>query len=99
MTSKTINDGFQEYLDNIRVTQKVKDTLEDVRIKVRHALTEGIGAETEKEGQRIRPRFMTQGSARYKTQNMPCNPPKQQIDYDYGCYLPLSYHEDDGSCK
>ncbi|MFA6836753.1 MAG: CBASS cGAMP synthase [Fibrobacteraceae bacterium] len=99
MTSKTLNDGFHEYLDNIKVTQKVKDTLEDVRIKVRHALTEGIGAETEKEGQRIRPRFMTQGSARYKTQNMPCNPPKQQIDYDYGCYLPLSYHEDDGSCK
>src|SRR5574344_577203 len=99
MKNKTLNDGFHEYLDNIKVTQEVKDTLEKARIKVRRALTEGIGAETEKEGQRIRPRFMTQGSARYKTQNMPCHPPKQQIDYDYGCYLPLSYHEDDGSCK
>lgn len=38
------------------------------------------------------PRFMTQGSARYGTLNNPCTVPPQQMDYDIGCYLPLSKH-------
>lgn len=91
---KTLNDCFGEYLGNIAITSDVKKTLEDARKKVKEALVKGISAETEKEGQRVRPRFMTQGSAGYGTQNMPCKTPKQQVDYDYGCYLPLSYLED-----
>lgn len=96
MASKTLNDCFKEYLANIAVSQNVKEKLEDVRIAVRAALTQGIGEKTEAEGQRRKPHFMTQGSARYKTQNAPCFPPQQQVDYDYGCYLPLSYHENEG---
>lgn len=91
---KTLNDCFGEYLGNIAITSDVKKTLDDARKKVKEALVKGISAETEKEGQRVRPRFMTQGSAGYGTQNMPCKTPKQQVDYDYGCYLPLSYLED-----
>lgn len=41
-----------------------------------------------------KPRFMTQGSAGYKTQNAPCHP-EQQIDYDIGCYFPFSEWEDE----
>lgn len=96
MASKTLNDCFKEYLTNISIPQSVKDKLENVRIAVRTALVEGIGKKTEAEGQRRKPHFMTQGSARYKTQNAPCFPPQQQVDYDYGCYLPLSYHENEG---
>ena len=96
MASKTLNDCFKEYLANIAVSQNVKEKLENVRIAVRTALTQGIGEKTEAEGQRRKPHFMTQGSARYKTQNAPCFPPQQQVDYDYGCYLPLSYHENEG---
>ncbi|PKM43793.1 MAG: hypothetical protein CVV05_13105 [Gammaproteobacteria bacterium HGW-Gammaproteobacteria-1] len=36
------------------------------------------------------PRFITQGSFAYKTINRHCHP-KQQIDMDDGCYLPLSF--------
>lgn len=96
MASKTLNDCFNEYLVNIAVSQNVKDKLENVRIAVKTALTQGISKKTEAEGHRRIPHFMTQGSARYKTQNTPCFPPQQQVDYDYGCYLPLSYHEYDG---
>lgn len=96
MASKTLNDCFNEYLVNIAVSQNVKDKLENVRIAVKTALTQGISKKTETEGHRRIPHFMTQGSARYKTQNTPCFPPQQQVDYDYGCYLPLSYHENEG---
>lgn len=41
-----------------------------------------------------KPRFMTQGSAGYKTQNAPCHP-EQQIDYDIGCYFPFSEWENE----
>lgn len=41
----------------------------------------------------IGPRFMTQGSAGYKTQNSPCYD-TQQIDYDIGCYFPFSEWEE-----
>lgn len=95
MECKSLNDCFRGYLKEIEVSQKVKDTLENARLKVKRALTDGIGERTAQEGNRIVPRFMRQGSAGYKTQNMPCFPPAQQVDFDYGCYLPLSYHEDE----
>lgn len=94
MECKSLNDCFRGYLKEIEVSQEVKETLEDARLKIKRALTDGIGERTAQEGNRIVPRFMRQGSAGYKTQNMPCCPPAQQVDFDYGCYLPLSYHED-----
>lgn len=95
MECKSLNDCFRGYLKEIEVSQEVKETLEDARLKIKRALTDGIGERTAQEGNRVVPRFMRQGSAGYKTQNMPCFPPAQQVDFDYGCYLPLSYHEDE----
>lgn len=42
-------------------------------------------------GQRIEPRFFTQGSFAYKTINRPAFTPLQQMDMDDGCYLPMSF--------
>jgi len=94
MSAKVLNDGFTEYLKKLEVTQDIKDLLEEARLKVKDALKKGIVKETLKKGNAVSPRFMRQGSAGYRTQNMPLNPPKQQVDFDYGCYLPLSYHKD-----
>lgn len=94
MSTSTLNGCFHEYLKNIAVTKEVADLLEDARKKVKSALAKGIREQTEKQGERVIPRFMRQGSAGYGTQNMPYNPPQQQVDFDYGCYLPLSYLED-----
>ncbi len=33
-------------------------------------------------------KFLTQGSSEYKTINRPCYPPIQQMDLDYGVYIP-----------
>ena len=38
----------------------------------------------------IQLRFMTQGSYRYGTLNLPCYPPQQQMDLDDGMYAPRS---------
>ncbi len=37
----------------------------------------------------LTPKFMSQGSFVYKTLNLPCHNPPQQIDLDDGIYLPL----------
>lgn len=37
----------------------------------------------------LKPKFMSQGSFVYKTLNLPCHNPPQQIDLDDGVYLPL----------
>ena len=40
------------------------------------------------------PRFRTQGSWAYQTCNDPCQSPPQEIDWDLGIYLPVSFWED-----
>ncbi|MCW4446283.1 CBASS cGAMP synthase [Vibrio splendidus] len=42
----------------------------------------------------VRPKFMSQGSFVYKTLNLPCHNPPQQIDLDDGVYLPLEMFKD-----
>lgn len=42
----------------------------------------------------IEPRFKSQGSYVYKTQNMPAKNPPQQIDLDDGAYLPIEVMRD-----
>lgn len=84
MECKSLNDCFRGYLKEIEVSQEVKETLEDARLKIKRALTDEIGERTAREGDRIVPRFMRQGSAGYKTQNMPCCSPAQQVDLIMG---------------
>lgn len=47
----------------------------------------------------IEPRFRTQGSWSYKTCIQPCFMPEQEMDWDYGVYLPVSVWEENGSPK
>jgi hypothetical protein len=63
-------------------------------------LRQGISNAIEKsEGIHISPRFMSQGSAVYKTRNKPYFVPPQQIDHDFGCYLPLTIIKETGTPK
>lgn len=60
----------------------------------RHILLEGIDADARAELARLEPRFWPQGSWVYKTLNDPANNPPQQIDLDYGTYLPMTIMSD-----
>ncbi|MEG3694581.1 CBASS cGAMP synthase, partial [Vibrio coralliirubri] len=42
----------------------------------------------------LKPKFMSQGSFVYKTLNLPCHNPPQQIDLDDGVYLPLEVFQE-----
>lgn len=62
------------------------------KTKIRVHLRATFAAEAEGFfGERVSPRFLTQGSFAYKTLNDPAWPPSQQKDLDDGCYLPLSF--------
>jgi hypothetical protein len=66
--------------------------LRDARRKIREHLRKAFAAAgREHFGRVVQPRFFTQGSFAYKTLNEPAWPPKQQMDLDDGCYLPLSF--------
>ena len=55
-------------------------------------LISGMEAETLKEFINLKPRFMTQGSFKYKTLNRPLHQ-SQEMDIDDGTYLPMSIFE------
>lgn len=44
----------------------------------------------------VEPRFRTQGSWSYKTCNKPACTPPQEMDWDYGVYLPVTVWEENG---
>jgi hypothetical protein len=82
------------FISKINLTEIQKKNLRDARSKVRDKLRTGLSTIVrENYSINISPRFMSQGSYVYKTQNQPCFNPPQQIDHDLGCYLPLSYIE------
>lgn len=86
------------FLNRIEPTERLKETLVQGRKTIRDELRKEIQtySETEDGGRgKIVPKFYTQGSWVYKTANAPCNTPPQQVDYDDGIYLPVSYHEDE----
>lgn len=85
---KNAKDGF---LGNLTLTSKQTQLITYAKAKILDYLKKGINEEIEKiENVIVEPRFMSQGSAVYKTRNKPCQIPPQQIDHDLGCYLPLS---------
>lgn len=85
------------YLWELNLTEKDKDELKEARQNVQEALRQGLHAFAKKRGFLVYPRFMSQGSAVYKTQNQPNYLPPQQVDHDFGCYLPFSYLDANGS--
>lgn len=86
------------YRDRITPTDEQESALFTARRKIRDQLRREIPRLTEqafgREG-RARPRFRTQGSWAYKTCNQPCHE-EQEMDLDYGVYLPVSAWEDSG---
>ncbi len=48
---------------------------------------------------KVTPRFRTQGSWAYGTCVQPCTMPPQEIDWDYGLYLPIAVLEENGLPK
>lgn len=75
------------FLSKLKVSESDYEIIHKVIGKIKEALQKGLSKEYGKS-----PRFMTQGSAMYGTLNNPCIVPPQQMDYDIGCYLPLSEH-------
>ena len=84
---KSTTNGFLEKL-NLSVEQKT--IIHEALSKIKTRISDVISKEYA-----IHPRYMTQGSAGYKTQNQPCWS-TQEIDYDLGCYLPFSDIEETG---
>lgn len=71
----------------------------DCKNKIRDHLRKGIEAATvSKLGMehRVTPRFRTQGSWSYNTCVQPAQTPPQEMDLDYGVYLPVTVWEENG---
>ncbi len=81
--------------DNLSLLSKLdllpaeRKRLTDARDKIKATLSAAIEANPIG-GKKITPRFYTQGSYAYRTLNRGDRMPPQQIDLDYGCYLPMS---------
>lgn len=64
---------------------------EYLKPRIKNATKEILGME-----KAVEPRFRTQGSWAYKTCINPAHLPPQEIDWDYGIYLPIHVWEDNG---
>jgi hypothetical protein len=62
-----------------------------LRPRIREATTKVLGMD-----RAVTPRFRTQGSWSYKTCVQPAWHPPQEMDWDFGVYLPVSVWEDGG---
>ena len=82
-------DGF---INEIKPTSEQRDYLNECRQKVRAVLKHGMAnfiAENGGDPNTIKPKFRLQGSWAYGTCNQPAYP-SQEMDVDYGVYLPNS---------
>ena len=89
--SKAFQNKNGGFLGNIALSKEQSQMIISAKSKIQDCLRNGIYEKLkELENVTVEPRFMSQGSAVYKTRNKPCHTPPQQIDHDLGCYLPLS---------
>jgi len=84
-----IPDNYDKYMLSCRSTVREK-LRED--FKQHRNNTECVSNEDEKLVKTLTPKFFTQGSHAYKTQNMPCYS-NQEVDLDDGVYFPMSFVE------
>lgn len=77
-------------LNKLDLLPSERKDLADARAKIKVALTVAI-EQIQVAGKKVTPRFMTQGSYAYETLNRGDRMPPQQIDLDYGCYMPMSF--------
>jgi hypothetical protein len=87
------------FVNRIEPTKAQRDVLlaakndirEHLRPRIREATSKVLGME-----KAVTPRFRTQGSWSYKTCVQPAWHPPQEMDWDFGVYLPVSVWEDAG---
>jgi hypothetical protein len=87
------------FIDCIEPTKAQRDVLftakneirDHLRPRIREATTKALGMD-----RAVTPRFRTQGSWSYKTCVQPAWHPPQEMDWDFGVYLPVSVWEDGG---
>jgi hypothetical protein len=87
------------FIDCIEPTKAQRQVLFDAKNEIRDHLRPRIRAATIKVlgmDQAVTPRFRTQGSWSYKTCVQPAWHPPQEMDWDFGVYLPVSVWEDGG---
>jgi hypothetical protein len=89
----------QVFHDAITPTEAQKSVLDEAKTIIKEYLKVEIRNATVSElklDKAIEPRFRTQGSWRYGTCVQPAWPLRQQMDWDYGIYLPVSAWESNG---
>jgi hypothetical protein len=87
------------FIDCIEPTQAQRQELFDAKNEIRDHLRPRIREATIKVlgmNRAVTPRFRTQGSWSYKTCVQPAWHPPQEMDWDFGVYLPVSVWEDGG---
>lgn len=90
--SSTSNDAFHGV---ILPTAAAERHLTQAKDKIRDHLRSAIErASLAVFGQKVTPRFRTQGSWSYRLCNHPAHVPPQEMDWDLGVYLPVSAWED-----
>lgn len=78
------------FLNKIKPTEIQKNYLNECRVKVRSKIKQGLSSFiSEYTDLPISPKFRIQGSWAYGTCNQPAKP-QQEMDIDYGVYLPAS---------
>lgn len=97
--TKLFRSESDSFLSELNLTQEEKDIIKRAKEDIRDILKIGLRAFALAKGVVVEPRFLSQGSAVYKTQNRPNHVPPQQVDHDYGCYLPFSFVEGNGTPK
>lgn len=91
-----VQDAFCDRLEPTETQKKFlvdcKNEIRDhLRPKIRAATITALGME-----KAVSPRFRTQGSWSYKTCVQPSFLPPQEIDWDFGVYLPVNVWEENG---
>lgn len=87
------------FTDKIAPTQKTRDHLAECKNTIRDYLRPAIAEATVSllgMNKRVEPRFRTQGSWAYQTCIIPASMPPQEIDWDFGVYLPVDVWEQNG---
>lgn len=87
------------FCDAITPTAEQRSALENAKNTIREFLRKEIHDATVSElgmAHPVTPRFRTQGSWIYGTCCQPAWPPMQQIDWDFGVYLPVTVWESNG---
>lgn len=83
----------------LKPTDQQRKYLISCKNKIRDHLRKGIEAATVSHlgmERRVTPRFRTQGSWSYGTCVQPAQHPPQEMDWDFGVYLPVTVWEDNG---